>query len=150
MADFLRCICPDTKAEIATSIVIDAPTLARLWGQRIQLDCCHCGTRHAFSVREAYLQHALSCAPLRSDALIGAAPGVAPKGTPISAAKALGSGVRAAGSNARSARRTRPATPAKQEHASHPRMPAAHAERTPRDGGWMEAELHFAFRAVRL
>jgi hypothetical protein len=53
-------ICPKTNQQVPTGIETDPQSLAAAWKATLKVTCPHCGEVHEVSVRETYLNGALS------------------------------------------------------------------------------------------
>jgi hypothetical protein len=53
-------VCPKTNQHASTSIETDAQSLSAAWKATLKVNCPHCGEVHEISVREAYINGALS------------------------------------------------------------------------------------------
>jgi hypothetical protein len=52
--------CPHTGLSAPAGIGTDVATLRKFWHRKLEVDCPHCGETHRFSVREAFLEGALT------------------------------------------------------------------------------------------
>jgi hypothetical protein len=57
-------ICPKTKQQTSTGIKMDVQSLSASWKKMLKVNCPHCDEVHEISVRETYLDGALSTFPL--------------------------------------------------------------------------------------
>jgi hypothetical protein len=53
-------ICPKTNQQAPTGIETDAQSLSAAWKALLKVQCPHCGETHDISVRETYINGALS------------------------------------------------------------------------------------------
>jgi hypothetical protein len=53
-------VCPKTNQQIPTGIETDPQSLGAAWKAMLKVTCPHCGEMHEISVRETYLNGALS------------------------------------------------------------------------------------------
>jgi hypothetical protein len=53
-------VCPKTNQQIPTGIETDPQSLGAAWKATLKVTCPHCGEMHEISVRETYLNGALS------------------------------------------------------------------------------------------
>jgi hypothetical protein len=53
-------ICPKTNQQAPTGIETDVQSLSASWRATLIVHCPHCGERHDISVRETYINSALS------------------------------------------------------------------------------------------
>jgi hypothetical protein len=52
--------CPTTRLEAPTGIETDVQSLQAAWKATVKVKCPHCGKMHEISVRETYINAALS------------------------------------------------------------------------------------------
>jgi hypothetical protein len=60
MVPLLFFTCPKTNQQAPTGIKTDPQSLAAVWKAILKVTCPHCGDMHEISVRETYLNGALS------------------------------------------------------------------------------------------
>jgi hypothetical protein len=65
--DCLTVLCPVTMAAIPTLIGTDVRTLAKKWYTKIKVSCPYCRETHQYTVREAFVETAISNARLRGE-----------------------------------------------------------------------------------
>jgi hypothetical protein len=53
-------VCPKTNQQIPTGIETDPQSLGAAWKATLKVTCPHCGEMHEISVRQTYLNGALS------------------------------------------------------------------------------------------
>jgi hypothetical protein len=53
-------VCPKTNKQAPTGIVTDVQSLSAAWKMTLKVVCPHCGEVHEVSVRETYIDAALS------------------------------------------------------------------------------------------
>jgi hypothetical protein len=53
-------ICPKTNQQAPTGIETDIQSLSASWRATLKVNCPHCGEAHEISVRETYINGALS------------------------------------------------------------------------------------------
>ena len=53
-------VCPKTNKRVPTGIEAHVQNLQALWKETLRVKCPHCGEMHEISVREAYINGALS------------------------------------------------------------------------------------------
>jgi hypothetical protein len=56
----LRFACPKTNQQVATGVETDVQGLSASWKETLKVKCPHCGEVHEISVRDAYINSALS------------------------------------------------------------------------------------------
>jgi hypothetical protein len=52
--------CPKTNRQVATGVETDVQGLSASWKETLKVKCPHCGEVHEISVRDAYINGALS------------------------------------------------------------------------------------------
>jgi transcription elongation factor Elf1 len=57
--------CPKTNQRASTGIETDVQSLSASWKVTLKVNCPHCGEVHEISVRETYINGALSDATVR-------------------------------------------------------------------------------------
>jgi hypothetical protein len=55
-------VCPKTNKRVPTGIETDVQNLQALWKETLKVKCPHCSEMHEISVRETYINSALSAA----------------------------------------------------------------------------------------
>jgi hypothetical protein len=60
MVPLLFFTCPKTNQQAPTGIKTDPQSLGAVWKSILKVTCPHCGDMHEISVRETYLNGALS------------------------------------------------------------------------------------------
>jgi hypothetical protein len=58
-------ICPKTNQQASTGIETDVESLSASWKAMLKVNCPHCGEVHEISVRDTYINGALSDAAER-------------------------------------------------------------------------------------
>jgi hypothetical protein len=53
-------VCPKTNKRVPTGIEADVQNLKALWKETLKVKCPHCSEMHEISVRETYINGALS------------------------------------------------------------------------------------------
>jgi hypothetical protein len=53
-------VCPNTNQQVPTGIETDAQSLQAAWKATLKVKCPYCGEMHEISVRETYINGALS------------------------------------------------------------------------------------------
>ncbi|MEJ2378259.1 MAG: hypothetical protein P8Y71_23700 [Pseudolabrys sp.] len=56
----LRYRCPHTNMLVDTGILTDPATLKKTWNNSVNVHCPHCRMYHDFSVRDAFIEQALT------------------------------------------------------------------------------------------